>query len=32
MPSYGIAAFSLDKVLLGTFTRNLKPLPRFVCV
>jgi hypothetical protein len=27
MLSVGIAAFSLEKVLLGTFTRNLEPLP-----
>lgn len=27
MLSFGIAAFSLDKVLLGTFTRNLELLP-----
>src|ERR1700694_4112719 len=27
MLSFGIAAFSIDKVLLGTFTRNLEPLP-----
>lgn len=27
MLSFGIAAFSLDKVLLGTFARNLEPLP-----
>jgi hypothetical protein len=27
MLSFGIAAFSLDKVLLGTFTRTLEPLP-----
>src|ERR1700738_31646 len=27
MLSFGIAAFSIDKVLLGTFTRNLELLP-----
>lgn len=27
MLSFGLAAFSLDKVLLATFTRNLEPLP-----
>jgi hypothetical protein len=27
MLSFGIAAFSLDKVLLSTFARNLEPLP-----
>ncbi len=28
MLSFGIAAFSIDKVLLSTFTRNLEPLPQ----
>lgn len=27
MLSFGIAAFSIEKVLLGTFSRNLEPLP-----
>jgi hypothetical protein len=27
MLSFGIAAFTIDKVLLSTFTRNLEPLP-----